>query len=97
MRSSDNQREEFAASRQKEPAEVIRVIKIPPWRLPLMIYSGLVQPGGDPGVDPELSEGITYLIWPGNASGVLRRKWKMLFGRKTSVCYDLIVDKLISV
>lgn len=68
-----------APSYEKEPTEVIRVIKIPPGRLPLMVYSGLVQLGGDPGVDPERSRGIPYLIWPENALGSPRRKWKVLF------------------
>ncbi len=38
----------------------------------------------DPGVDPEHSREVMYLIWLGNASGSPRRSWKALLGRGTS-------------
>lgn len=42
-----------------------------------------VKLGGDLGVDTELVEGITYLIWLGYALGFHRRSWETL-GRGTS-------------
>ncbi len=47
-------------------------------------FSGHVQLVGEPEADPEHAGGITYLIWPGNASGSPRRSWKTLLGRGTS-------------
>ncbi len=58
------------------------LIRMPPaflWR-----FSGHVQLAKVPGVDPEHAGGITYLIWPGNASGSPQRSWKALLGRGTS-------------
>lgn len=42
------------------------------------------QLGGHPRVDPELAGEITHLIWPGNASENLRKRWKVLLVRRTS-------------
>ncbi len=45
---------------------------------------GHVQLAGEPGLDPEHTRGIIYLIWPGNASGSPWRSWKALLGRGVS-------------
>ena len=39
-------------------------------------FSRHYQLGGDPGADPQLMGEITYLVWPGNASGSPRRSWE---------------------
>jgi len=55
------------------------LIRMPPGRLP---FSGHIQLGGDPRADPAPAGGITYLVWPGNASGSPRRNWSVWLGRR---------------
>lgn len=76
------------------------LMRMPPGRLPLEVFRACVQLGGDPGLDPELTEGITYPMWPGKALGCPRRSRKALLGRGMSgvpylaCCHrDLTADK----
>jgi len=55
------------------------------WReLRVDYFSRRIQLGEDPRTRPELAGGITYPIWPGNASVSPRRNWEMLLERGTS-------------
>lgn len=70
-----NRHQTTVPSCPKEPAEVVQVSG-PGWHLE--VFPAI---RGDPRVDPELTEGITYLIWPGHTSGSLWRNGKKLPGR----------------
>lgn len=56
--------------------------QVPPGRLSLETFQ--VHPNGSSGVDPEHTGDITYLIWPGEASGSPRQSWKMCLERGMS-------------
>ncbi len=73
-----------APSHWMEPLRWFRhLIRRPPWPLLLEVFRH-IQLLGDSRLDPEHARGITYLIWPGNASGSPQRSWKMLLWGGTS-------------